>query len=1065
MNEQKGKKNLHLRSFKKEVLSLSATETTTDDKDDGKDKDNDRKEGSYNDDDVASMSSPTPLSFLSKRLEGLDAPTVWHEFSPLAAKHKSINLGQGFPDWDPPKFLIEELKRSTDPEYECNDVTVTTTANQYARSSAHLPLAEALRNDYADYQWRDSDLPRTILNNLDAATNIATATGVTNVLYCALQGLIDPGDEVLLLEPYFDIYSSQVKLAGGIPVYCPLRSSSLSLSSETTATTIDASEFYTLDLEELASKITSRTKVLILNTPHNPTGKMFSKDELEGIADLVSSKQQQNLVVLADEVYQHIVFDDAKDEDESKQNPHISIATVKRGLIWNQTLTMSSAGKTFSCTGWKVGWAIGPSHLIKAVTAVQQWCNFSPVTPTQDAISRALVLARRPYKGYDSYYEWLAADYGQKRSILIDALENAGRTDTNDSQEEEAQAQRARVFKAVVPNGGFFIMADTSQIEFPYEEIAATQVTSATPRMIVPANEDHENESKKEQQRPKSPPTTKMPRDWALSRWLTTTVGVTAIPPSAFYGPENMHLASNTLRFAFCKNEETLLEASGRMEEHFSTSSLPSSGDDDTDDTAKRAAILEFNPTAPSLLEDPGMDNNSTSTGMPWTSAILRISYDGTKFTGWSAANRRNNGSHRTRPRRRSRRRGFVEEFYHGKLPAGFVRSVEGILKENLARLYGNVDPNTRIVVEGCSRTDKGVHATSMIAQVYCLKEGFSTTRAGSSSEHNGENESENENDNGEFSSIKNNNDSPVGENEGENENDNGEFSSINNNNDSPVGESSMVIPGKRIPHPATPTDDSCFEVLPMGNNLSRIAYCFNKMRPSDIQVTGIAPTPRMEQGEVFHASQSTKSKTYEYQLSTGYLVDPTQRKATWHAGSSSDFGLDVAKIQQACAILLGRHDFSAFRGAARGASERRKRITKGDNDDDSNCICTIYDLKIELQDPIGIHEDYYFPRVDPPVQNYKIVVRGDRFLYKMVRFLVGSLVAMGNGTLELGDIERAIETGSWEIPNDPSGRRKEFQCAPAHGLTLVRVDYGEEISFDWQPLRDPTLGRRNKQR
>ena len=348
--------------------------------------DGDRKEGvtEKDSDNISSLSSSSPpsSSLLSKRLDGLDAPTVWHEFSPLAVKHKSINLGQGFPDWDPPRFVIEELKRSTDPEYNDGTTTTTTTtttdtgmtANQYARSAAHLPLAEALRNDYVDYQWKESDLPTDILHNLDAVTNIATATGVTNVLYCALQGLVNPGDEVLLLEPYFDIYSSQVKLAGGTPIYCPLRSDISKLYDKNVddddddesggSSRVGASEFFTLDLDELASKITTKTKVLILNTPHNPTGKIFNIDELEGIANLVSD--YPNLIVLSDEVYQHLLFDKEKE-------PHISIATVNNGQIWDQTLTMSSAGKTFSCTGWKVGWAIGPAHLIKAITAVQQW--------------------------------------------------------------------------------------------------------------------------------------------------------------------------------------------------------------------------------------------------------------------------------------------------------------------------------------------------------------------------------------------------------------------------------------------------------------------------------------------------------------------------------------------------------------------------------------------------------------------------------------------------------------------------------------------------------------------
>ncbi|KAL3907091.1 MAG: hypothetical protein SGARI_003708, partial [Bacillariaceae sp.] len=228
----------------------------------------------------------------------------------------------------------------------------------------------------------------------------------------------------------------------------------------------------------------------------------------------------------------HIVFD-------TTTEPHLSIATVDNGKLWHQTLTLSSAGKTFSCTGWKVGWAIGPAPLVTAVTSVQQWCNFSPVTPTQDAIAQALVQAREPFQAaenqgdngklYQNYYEWLAADYMHKRQLLADALETAGMT-------------------PILPNGGFFIMADTSTIDFPYDEIASTQQSVAMPGFAQGR---------------------KMPRDWALSRWLTQTVGVTAIPPSAFYSLGNVDLASNTLRFAFCKGEPTLLEAKERFEKYF----------------------------------------------------------------------------------------------------------------------------------------------------------------------------------------------------------------------------------------------------------------------------------------------------------------------------------------------------------------------------------------------------------------------------------------------------------------------------------------------------------------
>jgi aspartate/methionine/tyrosine aminotransferase len=310
-----------------------------------------------------------------------------------------------------------------------------------------------------------------------------------------------------LMEPAFDIYSSQVKMAGGSCVYCPLRPD---FSKD------GASAVFTLDMDELRSKITSKTKVMILNSPHNPTGKMFSLEEMRQIAQIVL--EHPNLIVLSDEVYEHIAFD-------KENEPHLSIATIDNGILWDRTLTMSSSGKTFSCTGWKVGWAVGPPHLVKAVTAVQQWVNFSSATPTQDAIAQSLVQAREPYQGFDSYYAWLAEEYNRKRGLLINALQGAG-------------------MNPIVPPGGFFIIADTSNIDFPYEEIA--------------------------KQYSEAMPASKMPRDWALSRWLTQEVGVTAIPPSAFYSPPNVPLAKDTLRFAFCKGDEIILEAGNRLQTFFS---------------------------------------------------------------------------------------------------------------------------------------------------------------------------------------------------------------------------------------------------------------------------------------------------------------------------------------------------------------------------------------------------------------------------------------------------------------------------------------------------------------
>jgi len=390
-----------------------------------------------------------------------------------------------------------------------------------------MPLAQVLAEDYT----KRLDIGRDI----DPSTEVATAVGCTNALFCALQGMIGPGDEVLLLEPAFDVYIAQTQFAGGSPVFVPLRTAETETETETEAEaeaeestsyqkkgTRMANDAFTLDLEELENAITDKTKAFILNTPHNPTGKMFTKTEMEGIASIM--KRHPQVTIISDEVYEHIVFD-------KEASPHISMASLPG--MYERTLTLSSSGKTFSATGWKVGWAVGPQHLVNAVTAVQQWVNFSAPTPNQDAIAQCLIKAREPYcdesnsngtgEHYESFYAFVAAEYKRKRGLLVDALISAG-------------------MDPIVPNGGFFIMADTSDITFPAEYMEEKTVAM---------------------------PCDPMPRDWAMSRWLTKEVGVTAIPPSAFYGEDTVHLAKNLLRFAYCKGDDTILEAHARLKKYF----------------------------------------------------------------------------------------------------------------------------------------------------------------------------------------------------------------------------------------------------------------------------------------------------------------------------------------------------------------------------------------------------------------------------------------------------------------------------------------------------------------
>jgi kynurenine--oxoglutarate transaminase/cysteine-S-conjugate beta-lyase/glutamine--phenylpyruvate transaminase len=449
----------------------------------------------------SSKSTTPPSAFqLATRLDGLDKPTVWHEFSPLANEYSAVNLGQGFPDWDPPPFATAAMNQAIDPSFGRN-------ANQYARSYAHMPLAQVLAEDYSKWLGR----------SIDPATEVATAVGCTNALYCALTGLISPGDEVLLLEPAFDVYIAQAKMAGGVCKFVPLRSNPKKeeiKAAKKDGEPLTANEAFILDMDELEAKITERTKVFILNSPQNPTGKMFSLEELTQIAQIM--KRHPQITVISDEVYQHIVFDEL-------ESPHIPFATIPD--MYDRTLTLASSGKTFSATGWKVGWAVGPPHLVHAVSSVQQWVNFSAPTPNQDAIALALIQAREPYKGFDSYYKWLAGEYKRKRGILCDAIQAAG-------------------MDPILPNGAFYIMTDTSAVDLPQEFLDEKTVAM---------------------------PTDPMPRDWAMSRFMTKRVGVTAIPPSAFYDIPNVPLAKDLLRFAFCKGDDTLIEAGRRFHKFFET--------------------------------------------------------------------------------------------------------------------------------------------------------------------------------------------------------------------------------------------------------------------------------------------------------------------------------------------------------------------------------------------------------------------------------------------------------------------------------------------------------------
>ena len=307
-------------------------------------------------------------SRLATRLQGI-APTIFTEMSALATRTGSVNLGQGFPDRDGPPEVIAAAMRALEHG-----------RNQYAPG----PGVPELRQAITRHQQRHYDL------DLDPDRQVVVTTGCTEAVASALLGLVDPGDEVVVLEPYYDSYVAMIQMAGGVrrPV------------------TLRAPDFR-LDVEALRAAVTLATRFVLLNSPHNPTGAVLTRAELQAVADLAI---EHDLVVITDEVYEHLTFDGTE---------HVPIATLPG--MFARTLTLSSAGKSYSFTGWKVGWATGPADLVGAVLAAKQWLTFTSGSPLQPAV--ALALDEQP-----EFPTELARDLQGRRDLLLAGLADAGIT-------------------------------------------------------------------------------------------------------------------------------------------------------------------------------------------------------------------------------------------------------------------------------------------------------------------------------------------------------------------------------------------------------------------------------------------------------------------------------------------------------------------------------------------------------------------------------------------------------------------------------------------------------------
>ncbi|TPX36382.1 hypothetical protein SmJEL517_g01450 [Synchytrium microbalum] len=341
----------------------------------------------------------------SAKILALDAGgTVFAEYTGLAVKHNAINLGQGFPTLPVPEFIRNAAHTA---------VSSINPLHQYARSEGHTRLVHSLAKYYEPKLGR----------KLDPMTNIITTVGATEAIYSTIQAFVNPGDEVILMQPYYDSYPASVTMAGGKPVV-------VSLKPPTDRPALTSDDFK-LDLKEVEAAITPRTKAIMVNNPNNPIGKVFTRQELLGILDIAT---RHDILVFADEVYESLVYTDSV-------SPMIKFATLPGA--WERTITFGSVGKTLGLTGWKIGWVLGPQELVRSVWMVHQFVPYAIVTPLQEATAQALDEAST-----NNYFKDNLKLYEKLRDKLVHTLKSVGLT-------------------PIVPHGGYFILADTTSIPDP----------------------------------------------------------------------------------------------------------------------------------------------------------------------------------------------------------------------------------------------------------------------------------------------------------------------------------------------------------------------------------------------------------------------------------------------------------------------------------------------------------------------------------------------------------------------------------------------------------------------
>lgn len=338
--------------------------------------------------------------------------TIFTEMTRLASEHGAVNLAQGFPDFDGPDFVKDAAKRALDAGH-----------NQYAPMPGLPALAELIARDVA---------ARTGVAR-DPSTEVLLGCGATELLFDAVLALTDPGDEVVLLEPFYDSYLAAVRLAGATPRVARLLPPSFELTRDA-----------------LAGAVTDRTRLIVVNQPHNPSGRVFTRDELSLVAEVARAR---DVACLSDEVYERLVY----------ARPHLSLSSLD-GMA-ERTLVFGSLSKTYSLTGWRVGWVTGPRALIAATRAAHQFVTFTAPAPLQHGAIAALGAP-------PEYYERLVDDYRARRDLLVSALADAG-------------------LEPFACDGAYFVCAGFSRFAFDDDVAFARYLTAEIGVAAIPPSAFH----------------------------------------------------------------------------------------------------------------------------------------------------------------------------------------------------------------------------------------------------------------------------------------------------------------------------------------------------------------------------------------------------------------------------------------------------------------------------------------------------------------------------------------------------------------------------------------------